>query len=78
MPIVLKTPEEVELWLTGSLEVALELQKPANDDAIVLPPRKPRPPDLPVGGWRHIHKAPRVILSLAETTGRRRLRDSGI
>jgi putative SOS response-associated peptidase YedK len=33
MPVILRTPEEVELWLTGSLEEILRLQKPANDDA---------------------------------------------
>ena len=38
MPVMLMTPEDVDRWLTGTLEEALELQKPANDEAIVITP----------------------------------------
>jgi putative SOS response-associated peptidase YedK len=42
MPVMLMTPADVEQWLQGrSVEDALELQKPAPDDAVVmLPPEK--------------------------------------
>lgn len=41
MPVLLTTPADVDRWLTGTLEEALELQKPAGDEAIVLlPPEK--------------------------------------
>ena len=37
MPVMLMTPEDVEQWLRGSsVEDALEMQKPASDDAIVI------------------------------------------
>ena len=38
MPVMLMTPEDVDRWLTGTLDEALELQKPANDEAIVITP----------------------------------------
>jgi putative SOS response-associated peptidase YedK len=41
MPVLLMTAEDVERWLTGTMEEALELQKPAEDKAIVVqPPEK--------------------------------------
>lgn len=41
MPVLLMTPADVDRWLNGTLEEALELQKPAADQAIVLmPPEK--------------------------------------
>jgi putative SOS response-associated peptidase YedK len=36
MPVMLMTTEDVERWLTGTLEEALELQRPANDAAVVV------------------------------------------
>jgi putative SOS response-associated peptidase YedK len=39
MPVMLMTPEDVDRWLSGTLEEALELQKPADDKAIVLLPK---------------------------------------
>ena len=41
MPVMLMTEADVERWLEGTPEEALELQKPAPDDAIVIvPPEK--------------------------------------
>jgi len=40
MPVLLMTPADVDRWLTGTLEEALELQKPADDQAIVLLPKE--------------------------------------
>ena len=37
-PLILSTPEEIEIWLTGSAEEALALQKPAKPGVIVLLP----------------------------------------
>jgi putative SOS response-associated peptidase YedK len=36
MPVLLMTPADVERWLMGTPEEALELQKPAASDAIVM------------------------------------------
>ena len=39
MPVMLMTPEEVDRWLTGSsVADALEMQRPAPDDAVVVRP----------------------------------------
>lgn len=38
MPVLLMTPSDVDRWLGGTLEEALELQKPADDQAIELLP----------------------------------------
>ena len=39
MPVMLMTPDDVEQWLRGSsVEDALEMQKPAPDNAIVMRP----------------------------------------
>jgi hypothetical protein len=35
MPVMLMTADDVEHWLTGTVEEALELQKPASDTAVV-------------------------------------------
>lgn len=40
MPVLLRSPADVEQWLEGTVEDALELQKPAPDDAIVVVPAK--------------------------------------
>ena len=40
MPVMLTTEADVEQWLTGTPEEALELQKPADDAAIVVWPRE--------------------------------------
>ena len=41
MPVMLMTAADVEQWLTGTLQEALELQKPASEKAIVVrPPEK--------------------------------------
>lgn len=37
-PLILTTPEEIETWLTGTMEEALALQKPAKQGTIVLLP----------------------------------------
>jgi hypothetical protein len=36
MPVMLMTPDDVDRWFAGTLEEALELQKPAPDAAIVV------------------------------------------
>lgn len=40
MPVLLRSLTDVEQWLEGTVEDALELQKPAPDDAIVVVPEK--------------------------------------
>jgi putative SOS response-associated peptidase YedK len=40
MPVMLMTPDDVSRWLNGTLEEALELQKPAADDQVVIVERK--------------------------------------
>jgi putative SOS response-associated peptidase YedK len=41
MAVMLMTPDDVEQWLRGSsVEDALEMQKPAPDDAIVIRPEE--------------------------------------
>jgi putative SOS response-associated peptidase YedK len=41
MPVMLMTREDVERWLAGTVDEALALQKPANDEAIMVqPPEK--------------------------------------
>jgi putative SOS response-associated peptidase YedK len=40
MPVMLMTSEDIERWLTGTMDEALELQKPANDDAVVMTTEK--------------------------------------
>ena len=37
MPVVLRTPEECETWLSAPKEVALELQRPLPEGLILLP-----------------------------------------
>ncbi|MCO5734204.1 SOS response-associated peptidase [Rhizobium sp. SSA_523] len=36
MPAILKTPEEVDLWLTGEWDAVRHLQRPLPDDGLVL------------------------------------------
>jgi putative SOS response-associated peptidase YedK len=38
MPVLLLTPADVERWLEGTAEEALELQRPSPDDAIIMDP----------------------------------------
>lgn len=38
MPVLLMSPADVERWLEGTAEEALQLQRPAPDDAIVIDP----------------------------------------
>jgi putative SOS response-associated peptidase YedK len=40
MPAMLMTPGDVDRWLNGNLEEALELQKPAEDDQVVIVERR--------------------------------------
>jgi hypothetical protein len=41
MPVMLMTAEDVERWLAGTMEEALALQKPTDDEAIMVqPPEK--------------------------------------
>jgi len=34
MPVILTTPEEIDLWMTASTEDALKLQRPLADGAL--------------------------------------------
>jgi hypothetical protein len=36
MPVMLMTVADVDVWLNGSLEEALKLQKPPADEAIIV------------------------------------------
>jgi putative SOS response-associated peptidase YedK len=38
MPVMLMTPADVDRWLEGTAADALELQRPAPDEAIVMDP----------------------------------------
>jgi putative SOS response-associated peptidase YedK len=38
MPVMLMTRVDVERWLSGTMDEALELQKPAPDEAIMVQP----------------------------------------
>ncbi len=38
MPVLLMTAEDVDVWLNGTLEEALKLQKPRADEEIVITP----------------------------------------
>jgi len=38
MPVMLMTAEDVDVWLNGTLEEALKLQKPQPDDTLVITP----------------------------------------
>ena len=40
MPVLLTSEADIETWLTAPTEEALKLQKPAPDDAVVLPEAK--------------------------------------
>ncbi len=40
MPVLIRTREEAEQWLEAPPEEALQLQKPAPDEAIVLLPEE--------------------------------------
>ena len=55
MPVILRTPAEYDLWLSGSVEQALTLQRPLPDNALALvargarqdPPPEAPPPETP-------------------------------
>jgi len=34
MPVILRTREEIDAWMNGPRQVALELQRPLSDDAV--------------------------------------------
>jgi putative SOS response-associated peptidase YedK len=36
MPVILTTPEEIDLWMTAPALEALKLQRPSPDDALVI------------------------------------------
>ena len=36
MPVMLMTADDVNVWLNGTLEKALKLQRPRPDDALVI------------------------------------------
>jgi putative SOS response-associated peptidase YedK len=36
MPVILTTQEEIEIWMTPPTPVALKLQHPLPDDALVI------------------------------------------
>ena len=38
MPVLLMTAQDVDVWLNGTLEEALKLQKPQPIDALVITP----------------------------------------
>jgi putative SOS response-associated peptidase YedK len=38
MPVMPMTAEDVDVWLKGTREEALELQKPQPDDSLVITP----------------------------------------
>jgi putative SOS response-associated peptidase YedK len=42
MPVILTTPEEIDLWMTGPAEEALHLQRPLADGALTVVARGER------------------------------------
>jgi putative SOS response-associated peptidase YedK len=42
MPVILTTPDEIDLWLTAPAEVALALQRPLADDCLRIVARGER------------------------------------
>jgi putative SOS response-associated peptidase YedK len=36
MPVILRTPEEIDLWMTAPIAEAVKLQRPLPDDALVI------------------------------------------
>lgn len=55
MPVILRTPEEVEIWMTAPWEIASKLQRPLPDGVLQIisrgfkedPPPPPKPPAEP-------------------------------
>ncbi len=55
MPVILTTPEEVEIWMSAPWEIASKLQRPLPDGTLQVvsrgvkedPPPVPKPPDEP-------------------------------
>lgn len=47
MPVILTTPDEVEIWMTAPVEEALKLQRPLSDGALRIVARgvKEDPPE---------------------------------
>ena len=49
MPVILMTPDDVKKWLHGSsVEDALQMQKPAPDDSIVMRSPETEVPHRPI------------------------------
>jgi putative SOS response-associated peptidase YedK len=42
MPVILRTPEEVERWMTAPTDEALDLQRPLPDGALTVVATGPR------------------------------------
>ena len=42
MPVILTTPDEIDTWMTAPTPVALQLQRPLSDDALVVVARGSR------------------------------------
>ena len=36
MPVIFRTPEEIDVWMNAPAQVALELQRPLPDDALKI------------------------------------------
>jgi putative SOS response-associated peptidase YedK len=36
MPVILTSPDEIDMWMEASAPVALQLQRPLPDDALVV------------------------------------------
>jgi hypothetical protein len=47
MPVILTTPEEIDLWMTAPAKVALTLQRPLPDDALRIVARGQKQDGLP-------------------------------
>jgi putative SOS response-associated peptidase YedK len=54
MPVILTTPEEIDLWLEGEVAEALKLQRPLPDQmlSIVARSEKEDPPSFRNRSWR--------------------------
>jgi putative SOS response-associated peptidase YedK len=54
MPVILRTPEEIEIWMTAPLEEALELRWPLPNGSLQIVARGEREDRVPAPALRHV------------------------
>ncbi|MHC1549374.1 SOS response-associated peptidase [Phyllobacterium sp. K27] len=48
MPVILRTPEEIDIWLNGPTREALQLQRPLPDSNLIVLPQEQKPTVDPI------------------------------